>query len=158
MTWKLEKCFGPIRLQFQKNYIDFPEIIFVWLLLRIACFVGWLFYKSLAQFNELVNPQAASFNHSTLFKVVWTILMIKGRPLSGSQRICVNDHENATTRVFPRYDTVFLTETLRKGTGRACVTIVRFVQIQRNAAHNFRASFEVEVAAIYIVAYTVYLW
>lgn len=43
-------------------------------MLFIACFVGWLLYQSLTLFNEATHAEPASFNHSTLLEVVWTII------------------------------------------------------------------------------------
>nr|YP_009058567.1 cytochrome c oxidase subunit 2 [Sargassum hemiphyllum]AIM19590.1 cytochrome c oxidase subunit 2 [Sargassum hemiphyllum]UDY71314.1 cytochrome c oxidase subunit 2 [Sargassum hemiphyllum var. chinense] len=56
-----------------EGIISFNGLLMTFMLL-IACFVGWLLYKSLTLFNESVNPQPASFNHSTLLEVVWTIV------------------------------------------------------------------------------------
>nr|YP_011008236.1 cytochrome oxidase subunit II [Halosiphon tomentosus]WBP70137.1 cytochrome oxidase subunit II [Halosiphon tomentosus] len=43
-------------------------------MLFIACFVGWLLYQSLTLFDEAEHAEPASFNHSTLLEVVWTII------------------------------------------------------------------------------------
>nr|YP_009128334.1 cytochrome c oxidase subunit 2 [Sargassum thunbergii]AJP09386.1 cytochrome c oxidase subunit 2 [Sargassum thunbergii] len=56
-----------------EGIISFNGLLMTFMLL-IACFVGWLLYKSLTIFNESVNPQPASFNHSTLLEIVWTIV------------------------------------------------------------------------------------
>nr|YP_010485637.1 cytochrome c oxidase subunit 2 [Sargassum fulvellum]UVW81709.1 cytochrome c oxidase subunit 2 [Sargassum fulvellum] len=56
-----------------EGIISFNGLLMTFMLL-IACFVGWLLYKSLTLFNESVNPQPASFNHSTLLEIVWTIV------------------------------------------------------------------------------------
>nr|YP_010381323.1 cytochrome c oxidase subunit 2 [Sargassum kjellmanianum]UDH59708.1 cytochrome c oxidase subunit 2 [Sargassum kjellmanianum]UQV81241.1 cytochrome c oxidase subunit 2 [Sargassum muticum]UVW81857.1 cytochrome c oxidase subunit 2 [Sargassum siliquastrum] len=56
-----------------EGIISFNGLLMTFMLL-IACFVGWLLYKSLTLFNESVNPQPASFNHSTLLEIVWTII------------------------------------------------------------------------------------
>nr|AWW89667.1 cytochrome c oxidase subunit 2 [Sargassum horneri]AWW89704.1 cytochrome c oxidase subunit 2 [Sargassum horneri]QCC70968.1 cytochrome c oxidase subunit 2 [Sargassum horneri]QCC71005.1 cytochrome c oxidase subunit 2 [Sargassum horneri]QCC71042.1 cytochrome c oxidase subunit 2 [Sargassum horneri] len=56
-----------------EGIISFNGLLMTFMLL-IACFVGWLLYKSLTLFNESVNPEPASFNHSTLLEIVWTIV------------------------------------------------------------------------------------
>nr|YP_010372562.1 cytochrome c oxidase subunit 2 [Myagropsis myagroides]UPE50199.1 cytochrome c oxidase subunit 2 [Myagropsis myagroides] len=56
-----------------EGIISFNGLLMTFMLL-IACFVGWLLYQSLTLFNESVNPQPASFNHSTLLEIVWTIV------------------------------------------------------------------------------------
>nr|YP_009353057.1 cytochrome c oxidase subunit 2 [Sargassum spinuligerum]AMO66432.1 cytochrome c oxidase subunit 2 [Sargassum spinuligerum] len=56
-----------------EGIISFNGLLMTFMLL-IACFVGWLLYQSLTLFNESVNPEPASFNHSTLLEIVWTIV------------------------------------------------------------------------------------
>nr|QJC59492.1 cytochrome c oxidase subunit 2 [Sargassum fusiforme] len=56
-----------------EGIISFNGLLMTFMLL-IACFVGWLLYKSLTLFNESANPEPASFNHSTLLEIVWTIV------------------------------------------------------------------------------------
>ena len=56
-----------------EGIISFNGLLMTFMLL-IACFVGWLLYKSLIVFNESANAEPASFNHSTLLEVVWTIV------------------------------------------------------------------------------------
>lgn len=56
-----------------EGIISFNGLLMTFMLL-IACFVGWLLYQSLTLFDESVNPEPASFNHSTLLEIVWTIV------------------------------------------------------------------------------------
>nr|YP_009364851.1 cytochrome c oxidase subunit 2 [Fucus distichus]ARI50039.1 cytochrome c oxidase subunit 2 [Fucus distichus] len=56
-----------------EGIISFNGLLMTFMLL-IACFVGWLLYQSLTLFNEQANKEPASFNHSTLLEVVWTII------------------------------------------------------------------------------------
>ena len=56
-----------------EGIISFNGLLMTFML-RIACFVGWLLYQSLTLFNEQANKEPASFNHSTLLEVVWTII------------------------------------------------------------------------------------
>nr|YP_009154079.1 cytochrome c oxidase subunit 2 [Turbinaria ornata]AJF48266.1 cytochrome c oxidase subunit 2 [Turbinaria ornata] len=56
-----------------EGIISFNGLLMTFMLL-IACFVGWLLYQCLTLFNESVNPEPASFNHSTLLEIVWTIV------------------------------------------------------------------------------------
>lgn len=59
----------------------------MFLMILIACFVGWMLYRSLVLFSsDSLNPVSPeNFTHSTLLEVVWTIspaliLMVIGLP------------------------------------------------------------------------------
>nr|YP_009330430.1 Cox2 [Coccophora langsdorfii]ANS72202.1 Cox2 [Coccophora langsdorfii] len=56
-----------------EGIISFNGLLMTFMLL-IACFVGWLLYQALTLFNESVNSEPVSFNHSTLLEIVWTIV------------------------------------------------------------------------------------
>ena len=55
-----------------EGIISFNGLLMTFMLL-IACFVGWFLYQSSTLCNEQANKEPASFNHSTLLEVVWTI-------------------------------------------------------------------------------------
>lgn len=59
----------------------------MFLMIVIACFVGWMLYRSIVLFSPEYNPTIApeNFTHSTFLEVVWTIspaliLMLIGLP------------------------------------------------------------------------------
>ena len=59
----------------------------MFLMILIACFVGWMLYRSIMLFSDVSHPAIApeNFTHSTLLEVVWTIspaliLMLIGLP------------------------------------------------------------------------------
>jgi cytochrome c oxidase subunit 2 len=49
------------------NYLVF-YIIF------IGIAVCWLLYKIVVDFNEITNPKASQFNHSSILEIIWTII------------------------------------------------------------------------------------